>query len=84
MHSRIASLLGMSPAADSAGIVRRDELGRVLGVSQSQALRLTQRPDFPESMVSLHRRVPGETLPRPEPIWDRAELERWLEHQTAK
>ena len=81
MINRIASLLGLSPTAENAEIVSRDELGRVLGIPQSEALRLTRRPDFPEPMVSLHRRVSGETLPQPQPTWDRAELERWLERQ---
>ena len=83
MPNRIASLLGFSPPADSGGIVRRHELGRLLGVSQSQALGLTQRPDFPQPMVHLHRRVRGETLPQPQPVWDRAELERWLKEKSA-
>ena len=83
MRSRIGSLLGVRPPADSAEIVRRDELGRVLGVPQSRALQLAQMPDFPEPMLSLHRRQPGETLPQPQPIWDRSEVERWIKQQTA-
>jgi hypothetical protein len=83
MRSRIASLLGLPPPVDSADIVRRDELGRFLGVPQSQALELTRRPEFPEPMFSLHRRQRGETLPQPQPLWERAELERWVKQQTA-
>ncbi len=83
MHNKIASLLGLSHPADSAEIVSRPDLGRALGVPQSEALRMAQSPDFPAPIASPHRRVPGETLSQPQPGWDRAELERWLEQQTA-
>lgn len=78
MRNRIASLLGMPSLSESAELVGRDELGRVLGIPQRQALELTQRADFPEPTLSLHRREPTETLPQPQPTWRRSELERWL------
>lgn len=83
MPSRIASVLGFSPPSDSGGLVRRHELGRLFGVPQSQALGLMHRPDFPQPTAYLHRRVPGETLPQPQPVWERAELERWLKELSA-
>jgi hypothetical protein len=83
MPNRIAPLLGLRPVADGAEIVRRDQLGRAMGVSQSEALRLTRRPDFPEPILALHRREPGETLPQPQPVWQRVDLERWVKQQTA-
>jgi hypothetical protein len=76
MGSAIASLLEIPPLR--AETVSRDELGQVLGLPQRQAVQLTRSPDFPEPMFSLHRREPAETLPQPQPIWDRLELERWM------
>ena len=81
MGSTIASLLEIPPL--SGETVSRDELGQVLGLPQHQALQLTRRPDFPEPMFSLHRREPAETLPQPQPIWDRLELERWMKQQSS-
>jgi hypothetical protein len=83
MGNRIASLLELPPFVDGAEVVRLNELGRVLGVPQPQALQLSRRPGFPEPMHSLHRRESAETQPQPQPIWDRSELERWMKQQTS-
>jgi hypothetical protein len=83
MGSTIASLLEIPPLRERAEIVSRDELGEVLGLPQRQALQLTRRRDFPEPMFSLHRREPAETLPQPQPIWNRSELDRWMKRQSS-
>jgi hypothetical protein len=81
MGSTIASLLEIPPL--SAETVSHDQLGQFLGLPQRQALELTGRPDFPEPMFFLHRRERAETLPQPQPIWDRLELERWVKQQSS-
>jgi hypothetical protein len=83
MRSTIAPLLEIPPRGEMVEIVSRDELGEVLGLPQRQALQLTNRPDFPEPGFSLHRREPDETLPQPQPVWDRSELERWLSQESS-
>ena len=77
MHNRIAALMGIPPTLDASDLLPLEDLAQVLGVSQRQALELTQREDFPEpSMHRLHRKA-NERRAQPRPAWDRAEVERW-------
>jgi hypothetical protein len=67
VEHNIARLMELPPRLDRAEIVRRGDLGPVLGVSQAQALTWAQRSDFPAPAAWLQAR----------PVWDRAEVERW-------
>jgi predicted DNA-binding transcriptional regulator AlpA len=77
MPDRIAALLGFPPTLDASDLLHVEDLGHVLGVSQREALKLTQREDFPEPFMHRHRYIANERAPQPRPVWDRAEVERW-------
>jgi hypothetical protein len=77
MRNNIAALLELSSPLDDAEFVTLQELGHILGLSRRQALKLTQRGDFPEPVLSLHRRVLNETKPQPRPVWDVDDIEHW-------
>jgi hypothetical protein len=77
MRNRIAELAGIPPTPDNADLLSVEDLAYVLGVSQLEALKLTQREDFPEPMMSPHRYVANERLPQPQPVWNRGDVERW-------
>ena len=73
MEHNIARLMELPPRLDEADIVRRGELGRALGVPQSEALKCVQRSDFPAPVAWLQAR----------PVWDRADVERWAEEHAS-
>jgi hypothetical protein len=77
MRNRIADLAGIAATPDNAELLGVEDVAHVLGVSQREALKLTQREDFPEpSMHRLHR-LANERRAQPRPVWDRPEVERW-------
>jgi predicted DNA-binding transcriptional regulator AlpA len=77
MRNRIADLAGIAATPDDADLISVEGVAQVLGVSQREALELTQREDFPEPSTHLHRTMANERLPRPQPVWDRGDVERW-------
>ena len=81
MGNHIAELLGFRPAPDDSDLLGVEQLGYTLGVSQRDALKLTQREDFPEPVMSIHRYEANETLPQPRRVWDRADVERWAKER---
>lgn len=79
MANHIAALLGIRARPEYAELVDLEELCYLLGVSERDALKLTQGEDFPEPAMRLHRHQANEVLPQPRRVWDRAEVERWAE-----
>ena len=77
MHNRIAALMEIPPTRDASDLLHLEDLAHVLGVSQREALKLTQREDFPEPSVHRLHRMANERRAQPRPAWDRAEVERW-------
>jgi predicted DNA-binding transcriptional regulator AlpA len=77
MRNRIADLAGIAASPDNAELLSVEDVAHVLGVSQREALKLTQGEDFPEPSTHLHRGMANERLPQPQPVWDRGDVERW-------
>jgi hypothetical protein len=77
MRNRIADLAGIAATPDNAELLSVEDVAHVLGVSRREALKLTQREDFPEPSTHLHRGMANERLPQPQPVWDRDAVERW-------